>query len=302
MRIDPSAAAVLEAMAAARQPGVAELTPVEARAALRKVRVERTDPPVLVETVRDITDGAPVPVRLYHPGGGMRPALIYFHGGGWVIGDLDTHDRLCRRIASESGLAVISVDYPLAPEHPFPAALDAALAAWNWVASGAVPDVDPGRLAIGGDSAGGNIAAVTVNTLGAVQALKAQVLIYPCTDLTGGSIEPGPAAKAISLTDDDMRWFIDHYLGGHPATDPRVSPRFVTTTGPLPPTCVVMAGYDVLAPEGYAYAKWLDDGGTATKVFDFPGQIHGFVSNPDCEPEGTQAIAAIAEFLRARLL
>lgn len=227
------------------------------------------------------------------------PVQVYFHGGGWVIGDLDSHDWVCRAVANAANCAVVSVDYRLAPEHIFPAAFDDAVTATHWVAANAAMlNVDPARMSVGGDSAGGNLAATVAIALrdqGQVK-LRAQVLTYPIVDLTFEYDER--FEKGVALTNCGMRDFIDKYVPDvAQRRDWRCSPLFAQSLKGLPPALVILAGFDPLYDEGEAYAARLQSEGVAVTVKRFPGQMHGFVSRPKLLPKSLDAVADIAAFM-----
>ncbi len=246
--------------------------------------------------------GTELPVRVYEPDAdGPAPVVVYFHGGGWVVGNLDTHDATCRTLAAESGSVVVSVDYRLAPEHPFPAPVEDCYAALEWVAeNAAVVGGDPGRLAVAGDSAGGNLAAA-VALLARDRdgpSLAHQVLVYPVTDfdLTTDSYEEN--AEGYFLTREDMAWFWDHYLE-RPVdrSNPYAAPLQARDLSNLPPATVVTAGFDPLRDEGVAYADRLDEAGTSVSHHHYEGVIHGFfgmVVEPELEPahDAVRAVCA----------
>ncbi len=257
-----------------------------------------------IHEIRQV-DADGVPCRLFRPkpdnGLGL---LVYFHGGGWVIGSLDSHDAVCRALANRSGQAVLSVDYRLAPEHPFPAALDDAVAATRWAYGhaeqlGCAAD----RLAVGGDSAGGNLAAVVAQL--APIPLSYQMLIYPVTDCTQQHPSYDENADGPFLTKAGMSWFIDHYLAGDAAKadDPRVSPLFASehVLAATPPALVLTAGYDPLRDEGDAYALRLAEAGVATSHVRFGGMFHGFFSLGDFLDDATAAHALAGASLAAAL-
>ena len=230
--------------------------------------------------------------------------LVYLHGGGWVIGDLDSHDNVCRALANGSGHAVLSVDYRLAPEHPFPAALEDAVTATRWAhANAAAMGCRADRLAIGGDSAGGNLAAVVAQL--APVPLTYQLLVYPVTDCTRSHPSYTENAAGPFLTRDGMGWFIDHYLsGGHgSANDPRVSPLFASDTAvaATPPALVITAEFDPLRDEGDAYAARLAALGVPTSHVRMSGMFHGFFSLADFLDDGRISHAAAAAALKAAL-
>lgn len=316
--LHPQTQALLDAMRQSGQPALHTLTPELARQAYRQ-RGELTQPPAQtvasIHTVQASGPAGPIELRCYRPldsaSNALLPALIYFHGGGWVIGDLDTHDRLCRELANASACAVVSVDYRLAPEHRFPAAFDDAMAATRWVAAQATRlGLDQQRLAIGGDSAGGNLAAAVALGLrdnsdgGGPLALLFQLLIYPVTDLHCQHPSYQTNGQGHVLTQDTMAWFIDHYLGGNPALrdDWRASPLRAAQHSQLPPALVLTAGYDPLRDEGLAYAHALSAAGNRVSHVCFERQIHGFVLMSQVLHEAHTAVALCAAELRRHLL
>ena len=287
MALDPQAANVIDLIVKSGRPPYHQLTPKDARQMFRETRPASTPPAPQIGAVRDVlTEGAQaIPLRVYRPPGvsdsRRLPVLVYFHGGGWVIGDLDTHDVLCRQLTAEAGVSVIAVDYRLAPEHKFPAAADDAWAATRWIAAHAAElGVDADRLAVGGDSAGGNLAAVVA--LLAREAggprIALQILLYPVTDLVSESQSYADLADGYMLTRDSMRWFRAQYLAKEQdAADWRVSPLRAPSLAGLPPALVVTAGYDPLRDEGEAYARRLREAGVSVDAVSFGGMIHGFV-------------------------
>jgi len=287
MALDPQAANVIDLIVKSGRPPYHQLTPKDARQMFRETRPASTPPAPQIGAVRDVlTEGAQaIPLRVYRPPGvsdsRRLPALVYFHGGGWVIGDLETHDVLCRQLTAEAGVSVIAVDYRLAPEHKFPAAADDAWAATRWIAAHAAElGVDADRLAVGGDSAGGNLAAVVA--LLAREAggprIALQILLYPVTDLVSESQSYADLADGYMLTRDSMRWFRAQYLAKEQdAADWRVSPLRAPSLAGLPPALVVTAGYDPLRDEGEAYARRLREAGVSVDAVSFGGMIHGFV-------------------------
>ena len=278
-----------------------QLTPTEAR----EVRaVARREPSETLHEIRDLDAGG-VPARLYRPraddGLGL---LVYLHGGGWVIGDLESHDNICRSLAKRSGHAVLSIDYRLAPEHPFPAGLGDSINATRWAhAHAADLGCDPDRLAIGGDSAGANLAAVVSQLSPA--PLRYQLLVYPVTDARCGTTSYAENADGYFLTAAGMKWFIEHYLsGGSGSTDdPRVSPLLADDAAlrNSPPTLVITAEFDPLRDEGDQYAARLTALGVPTSHVRFGGMFHGFVSLGDFVDDGRAAIALAAESIKAAL-
>lgn len=287
MQLDPDAAAVLAALNAPDRTPYDRMDVAEARAAYEAGRAATTLAPVPLPAIRDLTlegPAGPIPARLYRPrpeAEGPLPALVFFHGGGWVLGGLESHDGLCRRLAASSGCAVVAVDYRLAPEHRFPAAFEDALAATRAVAAGAAAiGVDPERLGVGGDSAGGNLAAGVCLALreAAGPRLRFQMLLYPLLDFAMETGSQRQFAEGHFLTAALQRWFRDHYLGeAGPVGDWRASPLRASSLAGLPPAFVLTASHDPLRDEGEAYgARLAAEGGIAT-LWRVPGQIHGFL-------------------------
>ncbi|PYM91277.1 MAG: acetyl hydrolase [Candidatus Rokuibacteriota bacterium] len=312
MALDPQARAVLELIIKSGRPPYHQLSPKEARQLFRETRPASTPVPPEIGVVRNVlAEGrhAAVPLRVYRPAGvaatTLLPGLVYFHGGGWVIGDLDTHDVLCRQLTAEAGITVASVDYRLAPEHKFPAAVDDAWEATRWVASVAdLLGIDARRLAVGGDSAGGNLAAVVAllaRDAGA-PAIAFQALLYPVTDLSAESRSYNDFADGYMLTRDSMRWFAAQYLAGKDeAMDWRASPLRAATLSGLPPALIVTAGFDPLRDEGEAYARRLRDAGVRVDYACYGGMLHGFVGMGRLLDSGNRAVSHIAASLREAL-
>jgi acetyl esterase len=298
--LHPQAQAALDAIAALGFPPITEVSPPEAR----KIRRAHLRPSAIeLHEIRDVDAGG-VPARLYRPTSSAGLALlVYFHGGGWVVGDLETHDSTCRALAADSGQAVLSVDYRLAPEDPFPAAFDDAATTTRWACEHAVElGCDPERLAIGGDSAGGNLAAA-VSQLGDVP-LRFQLLVYPVTDVRCNTASYEEFRDGPYLTRASMDWYIAHYLAGSERApeDPRVSP-LLGDDGALagsPQTHVVTVETDVLRDEGEAYAARLVSAGVPTTRRRYEGMFHGFFALPEQIDVGREAVAeAAAAFRRA---
>lgn len=269
-------------------------------------------PPLEVGSVEDRTvpgPGGPIPVRVYRPEGSARPpVLVWFHGGGWVIGDLDTADPTARKLCARADVAVVSVDYRLAPEHPCPAAADDAWAATTWVAAhGQELGVDATRLAVGGDSAGGNLAAlvaVRARDEGA-PAVAHQLLVYPATDLRMEHPSITENGEGYFLTEATMRWFRGHYLGddarhGDPAS-PHVSPLVADDLAGVAPAQVLTAEYDPLRDEGDAYAARLAEAGVPVDHVPHAGLVHGFFAMGGLAPVADEAVSAAARRLRVAL-
>ncbi|MGZ4700487.1 MAG: alpha/beta hydrolase [Ilumatobacteraceae bacterium] len=280
MPLHPQAESLLALMAELGEPPLESCTPTQAREIRAKRQRPSTEP---IHHTRDLDAGG-VPARLYRPSDhGDLGLLVYLHGGGWVIGSRDTHDNVCRILANSSGHAVLSVDYRLAPEHPFPAAIDDAVAATSWAyANAATLGCSPDRLAIGGDSAGGNLSIVVCHLRPV--PLRYQLLVYPATDLTCSLPSHIENAEGPSLTTRGIAWFIDHYASGaSDLVDPRLSPLFAAddVLAASPPTLVITAEYDPLRDEGDAYAARLASLGVPTSHVRFSGMYHGFFGMAD---------------------
>jgi acetyl esterase len=288
-----------------------KLTPQQARARIRANAAAAAGPKRPVAAVNDLAIPGPagtIPARFYEPAGlGLenRPLIVYFHGGGWTIGDLDTSDGVCRFLATTVPATVLSIDYRLAPEHPFPAAVEDAFAAYRWAAvDNTRLGVDPARIAVAGDSAGGNLAAA-VSLLGREDdgsSPAMQALIYPVTDTVGGQRSREEFATGFLLTKADMDWFEDHYL---PATvdhsDPRVSMLRATEFARLPPAYVATAGFDPLRDEGEAYAQRMQDAGVPVTLRRHPGLVHGFANMTAVSPTAHAAMLELSGALHAGL-
>lgn len=249
-----------------------------------------------------------IPARLYRPatGGAPAPLLVFFHGGGWVLGDLDTYDSTCRMISRDAGAHVLSVDYRLAPEHRASAAVDDAYAAYRWARENAVDmGADPRRVAVGGDSAGGNLSAVVTRLArDAGDPLPAlQWLIYPATDLRGGTRSRSLFGDGFLLTKHDMDWFQDRYLddSGLDASHPLISPLVTEDLSGLSPALVVTAGFDPLRDEGDQYAARLREAGVPVDHRQMSSMIHGFINLNVLGGGVARANAEIISALRAHL-
>ena len=308
MPVDPHIAPLLELLATV--PPMHEGSPEEARAAFRQLAVGGRQPEhvVRVGAVEDLTLPGPagdLAARVYRPEqDGAVPTVVLFHGGGWVIGDLDTHDNMARSICRDCEAVVVSVDYRLAPEAPFPAAVEDAVAATRWVASRLADLGGDDRLAVAGDSAGGNLAAVVAQQLrdAGGPALVGQLLVYPAVDVTGDYASRWENAEGYFLDLPTMAWFMDHYAADAALhEDPRISPLRHTDLSGLPPAVVVTAEFDPLRDEGEAYAEALGAAGVPVEVRRFDGMIHGFFDMGAFSP-GAQAAVDEACELFAKVL
>jgi acetyl esterase len=313
--LHPQTQALLTLMEQNGVPPTHLLSVEEARRAYRDRRLTvQPEPPAVADVIDLRAPGplGPVSLRMYRPlapifeaaNRDLLPVLMFFHGGGWVIGDLDTHDTLCRQLANASGCAVIATDYRLAPEHPFPAGLDDCVAATEWVRQNArALGVDGMRIAVGGDSAGGNLAAaVAIIQRDAGMPLAFQLLIYPVTDQKGGTPSHVSNGQGYLLTNDTMNYYRDHYIND-PADhlDWRASPLVRPDLSDLPPAFVLTAGYDPLRDEGLYYAQRMSDCGSPTTYVCFERQIHGFILMGKVIDEANAAVAFCADALRRGL-
>jgi acetyl esterase len=311
MMLDPQCRALLDKAAAANLPSPEQSSAEEARELYKRSRLPLQPPKPEMGAVRDILiDGSRGPLRLreFRPKGLHErrdlPALVYFHGGGWLIGDIDTHDTLCRQLSDGSGAAVYSVNYAKAPEHQFPAAVEDALLATRYVVSShAELGIDPARVGTGGDSAGGNLATVVAQALRGTLShpLALQLLIYPVTDLRLSTPSYQTYAQGYGLTASAMRHFRDTYLRDEAdIADTRASPlRMADLTG-MPPALVLTAGFDPLRDEGAAYADALSAASNPTQYICFERQIHGFIVMGGALDEANTAVRLCADYLRSR--
>jgi acetyl esterase len=311
--LHPQARALLDLIEQRGIPPTHTLPHAEARSLYRERRFFTQPDASQLAKANDLqAEGAAggIPMRMYRPvsadtASAALPALVYFHGGGWVIGDLDTHDNLCRELAAHSGCAVISVDYRVAPEHRFPAAVDDCMAATRWIRSHAAElGIDASRLAVGGDSAGGNLAAVI-----SIMARDAgdlpitfQLLIYPATDMRCTAPSHATNGDGYLLTRDTIKYFHDHYITDSAQDlDWRASPLLREDLAGLPPAFVLTAGYDPLRDEGLMYAQRLSEAGNRAVSLCFDRQIHGFITMGKVLDEANDAVRICASQLRHAL-
>jgi acetyl esterase len=302
--LDPSAKAVLDLLDELGMPAIEDMEPEVARSAFDAMR--DPDAPLAEVAATADLELAEVPCRIYTPvGTGLHPVLIWIHGGGWVIGSVEQSDPTARELCARAGVVVVSIDYRLAPEDKFPAAVDDVLTVCDWVADHAVEiGGDPARLAVGGDSAGGQLAAVATQQLQGTFAF--QVLIYPVTDLTMSHPSVEENANGYLLQKGSIEYFRDHWLESTGASleDPRVSPLHAPAEmfATLPPAFVVTCGYDPLRDEGAAYAERLRAAGVEVEHRHEPGQIHAFYGMHQAIPEADAALDATAAALRQVLV
>ena len=306
--LDPDAVAVYKAFQEAGRPAYETLTPPEAREYYMQARlVANPEPPELLsaESLAIPSPHGRIPARIYTPkklrkADGLAPGLVFFHGGGWVIGNLETHDVVCRKLAHEGEMIVISVDYRLAPEHRFPAAVEDAVTATKWLAANAKAlGVDASRLVVGGDSAGGNLAAVvSLDARENGPRLAGQLLVYPATDFSRKHPSHSEPETSILLTHTVVTWFMNNYLGDADINDWRASPARARTLAGLPPAYVLTVGGDPLRDEGYEFAARLKEAGVAVTYRHFPGQFHGFFTMGRLLNQANIAVGEIATWLK----
>jgi len=289
MPLDPDAQLVMDMIRMAGRPPFETLTPDEARIAYANSRKVLQPPPEDVAQVRNLAAPGPlgeIPLRLYRgrgtEAGEKLPVLVYYHGGGWLLGDLDSHDVVCRRFANAARCAVVSVDYRMAPEHKFPASVDDCVAATRWIVDQAEAlGLDAARVAVGGDSAGGNLAAVAALMArdGGLPPVVFQLLIYPATDMMMTTVSSQTVTDGVPLTSKTMRWFIDHYMrDAADERDWRASPLRAADLSGTAQALVLTCTYDPLCDEGIAYAKRLEREGVRVTHLHFSDQTHGFMS------------------------
>lgn len=299
---------LLDTLASMGGLALPEMSPVEGRAMYKALsamehgeEVARVDDRLVPGPDEDI------PVRVYTPSaavGAAHGVLVWLHGGGWVIGDLDTADATCRALANRGGCVVVSVDYRLAPEYLAPVALEDCLTALAWtVENFELLGVDASKVAIGGDSAGGNLAALVCQRVRDEFGpdIDFQLLVYPVTDLTLSHPSIVENAEGYMLTKASMEWFVGHYLGDADPSDPAVSPLLAKHMTGLPPALVITAEFDPLRDEGEAYAARLREAGVPTELIRYEGQIHGFVAMSTMLDDGKDAIDRAGAALRAAL-
>ncbi|HUB85012.1 MAG TPA: alpha/beta hydrolase [Rhizomicrobium sp.] len=311
MSLDIRVKALLDQMKELALPKMWEIGPQAARAAMRSSIFRTSDEPIgKVEDRKVPSPNGDVGVRIYTPVGAtaaMLPGLVFCHGGGFVLGDLETHDGLCRALSNEAGCRVVAIDYRLAPEHPFPAAVEDCWAVTQYVAQHSAEfGINAGQLAVGGDSAGGNLAAVVAQLAkqNGGPSLKFQLLVYPVTQL-GSSVDTKSMrenGKGYFLEKETMDWFTRCYAPDPKhRDDPRLSPLLNKDLSGLPPAYVITAGFDPLKDEGRDYADALDGAGVPVTYVNYPGMIHGFFSFRGLIPKAREAVSAAAGALRAAL-
>jgi acetyl esterase len=307
MPLDPQVRTLLDQMEAQGGPSIDQMTPADARTMMRTLGTLAKYPEERAPAHDRRIPGpaGEIPIRVYTPvAAAPLPVVTYFHGGGWVIGDVETHDATCQQIATSVPAVVVSVDYRLAPEHPFPAALEDCLAATRWVAAHAGElGADGSRLAVAGDSAGGNLAALV-----ALQArdqggppIGFQLLVYPATELTCSFASHVENGDGYLLTSESIRWFLDHYIPEADRKGPDASPHFADDLSRLPPALIITAEFDPLRDEGEAYASRLEEAGVPVTLTRYDGMIHGFFGMDVALDGATRAVQQAVTALRQAL-
>jgi acetyl esterase len=303
--LHPQAKMLLDGMAQAGGPKTSELTPEQARAAYRGL-IALAQPEDVARIDDRLVEGpeGDIPVRVYTPSSavtGSSGVLLWFHGGGWVLGDLDTADASCRALANRAGAVVVSVDYRKAPEHRSPAALEDCLAALQWaVENEELLGIDAAKVAVGGDSAGGYLAAMVCQRVrdDFGPEVDFQLLVNPAVDLTFSHPSVEENGEGYFLTKDTMSWFIDHYLGGQDPADPAINPMRAASFAELPPAMILTAEFDPLRDEGEAYAARLEEAGVPTELIRYDGMIHQFFELASVFTDGAAAVDAAGVALR----
>ena len=310
-KLDPQARAVLERAAASGAPPLYALSIEETRRVYRETRAALAPTPPRVAEVRELQIPGPagfLRARLYRPESAERslPGMAYFHGGGFIYGDLDTHDAVCRGICASTPCVVVSVDYRLAPEHKFPAAVDDAFAATQWISRNAASlGADAGRVVVAGDSAGGNLAAVVALMArdGGAPPLAMQVLVYPTVDFAADTASLARFSEGYLLTRRSIEWVRRTYLRDErDAADWRASPLRARDFSNLPPAYVITAGFDPLLDEGRAYVDRLTLAGVPVTYECFEGQVHGFIVMGGAIAAAHHAVYRIGQAIRSQVL
>jgi len=313
MPLDPLLKSFLDQVAAQPAPKMWEMDPPTARAAFVALMEFAGPKDVPIGKVTSLAIPGPsgeLPARVYTPvaaGGEPLPALIFFHGGGFVIGSVDTHDGICRMLSNTSACRVISVEYRLAPEHPFPAAVEDAFAATSWIEKNAAQlGIDANRIAIGGDSAGANLSAVVTHMARKAGAPKLafQMLICPATHFSSTSVSRRQFAEGYFLEAKGMDWFVAHYAGTKEPNldDRRVSPLLEESFTGLPPAYIMVAGFDPLHDEGIEYAHKLREAGVSVIIDDYPEMVHDFIYLVSVLPQASEGIDSAAKALKQALM
>jgi acetyl esterase len=307
--LDAKAQMICDIVALVRTTPVSELTPAESRSQLATFAKLLGGGPTPVGKTEDLTIPGPagdIAARLYRPmnaAEGSLPVLVFYHGGGWIQGDIDVHDEPCRLVANASGGLVISIDYRLAPEHKFPAGVDDCLAAFRWVRDHADEiGADAGRIAVGGDSAGGNLSVVVCQQIAASgeSGPMFQLLIYPATDSRMETKSFELFGDGFFLTRERIDWYLGLYLNDESdKSDPRLAPVFTEDISNQPPALVITAGFDPLRDEGRQYHERLVAAGVKSQYVQYDGMIHAFINMAGTLPQGADALKRSGQALKA---
>ncbi|MEM9731573.1 MAG: alpha/beta hydrolase [Myxococcota bacterium] len=306
MPLDPEIASLVAAWNALDMPRIDSLSAAEWRARYAELERAKVDLPVVAEDRSLSGPGGPIRARLYRPDAREAVgAFLYLHGGGWVVGSIESHDERCRRIAHGASCIVVSIDYRLAPEHPYPAAVEDAYAAAEWLSAEAMKvGSTNARVAVGGDSAGGNLAAVVALMARdrAGPSFSSQVLVYPAVDHDLGRPSVMENAEGYLLSRDDMKWYIEQYVpNAIDRNDPYFAPLLAESLAGVAPALVITAGYDPLRDEGNAYAVRLEEAGVETEHHCYEGAVHGFLGWSHASAVARDAVDRIGAFLRRHL-
>ena len=306
MPVDPQVQAYLDQMASLNMPALSSMTPEVVRQQIAESLAIFGEGEAVAHVENRTIPGpaGEIPVRIYTPeGSGPFPVLVFFHGGGWVVCTLDTHDGQCRSLTNGAGCVIVSVDYRLAPEYKFPAAPEDCYAATKWVAEHAAEiGGDASRLAIGGDSAGGNLTAVVAQMARdkGGPRLVFQLMIYPATDFTAQNASKQENREGYDLSVDDMTWFTNHYLNSkEDELNPLASPMLTKDLSDLPPALIITAQYDPLRDEGEDYGRRLQEAGVPATISRYDGMIHGFFGMSAMFDKARVAVSEASQALRA---
>ena len=308
LRLDPEMQTILRVDELMHEPALPDLSIAKARIAMvRQARIVGGRQPIGDVVDRDLPGaGGRIPIRAYTPRGltGVAPALVFFHGGAWVYGGLESHDALCRFLAEAAGVRVVAVAYRLAPEHRFPAAVDDALAAYDWIHEHAAQlEIDASRLAVGGDSAGGNLATNVARERRESTAPAFQLLVYPSTRVRATTASAQLFAEGFYLSKALMDLGVENFVPpGADVTDPRLSPLLADDVTGMCPAYVATAGFDPLRDEGETYADKLRAAGVPVELRRFDGLIHGFANMVGAGRSGPAAMREVAAALRRALV
>lgn len=306
--LHPTLKEMIEVTREANNPPFSRMSLAEIRRGPLKIKPLAGEPKPLAKVMNHIihTDEGNLLMRLYYPQENKPlPAVLYFHPGGFVKGDIDTHDPICRSLADASGCLIISLNYPKAPEHPYPQAIKAAKEAFLWIAAHPKELGSDGRIAVAGENAGGNLAAVLTHEVRELvkPSISFQVLIYPQTDLTFSTLSHQEFEAGYLLERDSLEWYKKQYLpkNANPES-PHISPLFASNFSSLPPALIITAEYDPMRDEGESYAQQLQSAGVPTTLKRYPGMVHGFFQMGGLIEDARLAIEDVGETLKTHFL